>query len=102
LCVSSIEVLQRNDRHFELKYRNRKILESRFPVKAVARFGDFLVFIEDGAWLSSIPEADRTKLGIEKGIQYLSFIDLKSQRLLRKQGVWKGLAGIRLSFRFPS
>ncbi len=82
VSASSIEVLQRNDRHFELKYRNRKILESRFPVKAVARFGDFLVFIEDGAWLSSIPEADRTKVGIERGIQYLSFIDLKQYSMM--------------------
>jgi len=82
VSTASIRLHNRADRHFELHYRNQKILESRFPVKSVARFGDFLVFIEEGAWLSSLPEADRSKVGVEKGIQYLSFIDLKQYSLM--------------------
>ncbi|MBU6153340.1 MAG: hypothetical protein KGP28_03465 [Bdellovibrionales bacterium] len=82
VSVAGLEAFTREDRHFELRFRNRKILESRFPVQALSRFGDFLVFIEDGAYLSSIPEADRAKVGVEKGIQYLSFIDLKQYSMM--------------------
>jgi len=78
----SVRISTRADRHFELSYRNRKILESRFPVKSIARFGDFLVFIEEGAWLSSIPESERVLAGSENGIQYLSFIDLKQYSMM--------------------
>ena len=74
---SQVEFRSRDDGHFELTFRNRKILESRFPVRSIVRFGDFLVFIEEGSWLSSIPEEDRARALDATGIQYLSFIDLK-------------------------
>ncbi len=73
---SLVEHVLLPDGRFELRYRNEKVLESRFRVSSVARFGDFLVFVEDGSYLSSIPEADRAKVTVETGIQYLSFIDL--------------------------
>ena len=78
----AIRIATREDRHFELSYRNRKILESRFPVKAISRFGDFLVFIEEKAYVSSIPEAERALVTSESGIQYLSFIDLKQYSMM--------------------
>ena len=75
--LSGLRHKLRQDGHFELEYRNHKILESRFKVDAIARYGDFLVFIEEGSFLNSIPEEDRAKVTTERGIQYLSFIDLK-------------------------
>ncbi len=65
------------DQKFELSFRTKKILTSRFKVKSISRFGDFLVFIEEGSYLSSIPAQDQNRVSNERGIQYVSFIDLK-------------------------
>ena len=79
---SAVRFRHREDGHFELSYRNRKILESRFRVKTIERFGDFLVFIEENAWVNSIPAQDQEVAGSARGIQYLSFIDLKQYSLM--------------------
>lgn len=79
---SAVRLQVREDSRFELSFRNRKILESRFKVKASGIFGDFLVFIEEGAHLNSIPEQDRELAGNSRGIQHVSFIDLKQYSLM--------------------
>lgn len=65
----------------ELKTRGQTLVKSRFAVSSVAFFGDYLVFVEPGSYRAGDLDPSLAS-GQENGVQYLSFVDLKTYSLL--------------------